>query len=247
VPVPLMLMSLAEKGLAACDSFAPLRQMPQGNVKQTVRARVYKQDSGRWEAARPARALTLAEQLDAVFARYAILCRETAAKSALNWPQALEKLRVMEFSGQVARGYFVKGLSGAQFVRADQLARVTAMLRQPDGDVQVLSGVDPMQAWGNLLPHEPERAFMCVPGTAVCLTRGRVGLLAERQGEVLTWWEEDDTVGVCLAALVRAFKLGRVFPGLYKLTVKQYPEGAGPRFEAAGFVREMRDYVLMKG
>ena len=162
----------------------------------------------------------------------------------------------------MARGYFVKGLSGAQFVRAEQLTRVTAMLRDPDRDVQVLSAVDPMQAWGNLLPHEAERAFMCVTGTAVCIKNGRVGLLAERQGESVTWWDEDgagetagdaagnaasDTPSECLAALARAFKLGRVFPGLYKLTVKQYPEGGGARLEAAGFVREMRDYVLMKG
>ena len=70
-----------------------------------------------------------------------ILCRETFKKSiqavsdspyALtgedgkkwdwSWAQALEILRVWEYTGRIRRGYFVEGMSGAQFVRSEDYA-----------------------------------------------------------------------------------------------------------------------------
>ena len=48
------------------------------------------------------------------------------------------------------------------------------------------------------------------------------------------------------AALADAFRAGRIYPQLRMLTVRTYPQEAIPWLESAGFIREMRDYVLSR-
>ena len=82
--------------------------------------------TGRFDLVRPLRLLTVQEHMTACFDRYLILCRETAAAYGMSWQDALSLLRVQEYTGQVRRGYFVEGLSGAQFIRKEDFEAVIA-------------------------------------------------------------------------------------------------------------------------
>ena len=244
LPVRDTLRRMALSGDAVCDSFAPLRTAPApAGAKQRVRARMARTDGGRWELARPMLAEDLPARLDRAFGRWGILCRETAAAEGLSFAEALTALRRMEYTGEARRGYFVRGLSGAQFVRAEDFDRINSLLRQPEADCVCLNAADPAQAWGRLLPLDRggDSAFLCVPGTVVVLEAGRPALIVERQGAALRAPRGSEAA---VLALADAFRAGRVYPHLRLLTVKEYPAQAVPWLEKAGFIREMRDYVL---
>jgi len=237
-----VLNRMARLGDVVCDSFAPMRRAAAGNSRKSkMRARLAGVTGGRWELARPIAEAAMEERLDAAFDRWGIVCRETATLEGIRFADALAILRRMEFTAEVRRGYFVRGLSGAQFVRAADFERICASLREPDAESVCQNAVDPAQAWGRILKHEPERTFMCVPGTAVVTRCGEVKLILERQGAVLRAFDAEVED---YAAIVGAFRAGRLFPNLHLLTVRSCPDGAGAILEAAGFVREMRDYVL---
>jgi len=244
LPVRDLLRRMALAGDVVCDGFAPLRAAPaSSSARQRVRARMAQTDGGRWELARPMLPEALPLRLDRAFDRWGILCRETAAAEGLSFAEALTLLRRMEYTGEARRGYFVRALSGAQFVRARDFERVSERLRRPEDDCLCLNAADPAQAWGRILPldRSGDGAFLCVPGTAVVLEGGRVALIAERQGAVLRAPHGSE---VAVRALADAFRAGRVYPHLRLLTVRDYPAEAVPWLERAGFIREMRDYVL---
>ncbi|MCM1190508.1 MAG: DEAD/DEAH box helicase [bacterium] len=245
------LLSLAEKGLIYADSFVPVRQwmnrekLKKAAVRQRVGARVKALQAGRYDLVRPLRALTVQEQMDRCFDRWRILCRETAAACGLSWQEALRLLRVQEYTGQVRRGYFVKGLSGAQFVRRADFAGVTSALLHPREEVIWLNAADPMQPWGKVLPHGEGRGFLNVPGTLTAFRCGRPELIFERQGSVLRVLEQEKAAeDLCLFA--EEFRRGRILPGKKRIVVKEYPKEAAEALEAAGFLREMQDYVLYR-
>ena len=241
------LTSLALRGLVHADSFAPLREWlsdaKERGVKRRAMARATAQQAGRWEAVRPLRAQTMEERLERAFDRRVLLCRETAGD--IPWAQTLELLRVWEYTGRVRRGYFVRGLSGAQFIREGDHAAAMAALESPDGEPVWLNAADPDQPWGRILPHEPDAQFTCVPGTALCLRAGRVEAILERQGEQLRLTPGADAAGA-LCALARDFARRRIFPVLRRLCLRTYPPQAREALEGAGFHREMRDYVLFR-
>ncbi len=132
-----VLQVLLEKGVVCADSFVPARQwldrekMRKASARQRVNTRVKALQAGRFDLVRPIRALSVQEQMDRCFDRYLILCRETAAACCLPWQEALNLLRVQEYTGQVRRGYFVRGLSGAQFIRGKDFESVTYTLMHP--------------------------------------------------------------------------------------------------------------------
>ncbi len=241
-----VLMSLTGKGLVRADSFVPVRYLMRGetgHVKRRARFRVAAQDAGRWELARGEGEGDMETALERAFDRFGLVSRETAG--GVNWAQALETLRVWELTGRVRRGYFVKGLSGAQFVRGADYARVTAALSNARGEVIWINAADPNQAWGRYLKHEEGRAFMLVPGTVVALTGGQAAMVFERGGEALRVFDAGE-MERALAAFVKQFKLGRVYAERDRVTVRQYPDEAREALESAGFTREMRDYVLWR-
>ena len=239
------LKSLLARGLVRADSFLPVREMlaaESGNVKKTVRRRVRVMDAGRWSRV-GALPQTSAEALvERLFDRFGIVCRETAGA---DWNAAFGVLKHMEYAGKARRGYFVKGLSGAQFMRETDYSTITAQLRQPSGECVWLPAADPMQAWGAYLAHEEGRAFLRVPGAAVALMDGAVVAVSEKQGETLRVFD-DPAAPEALRALADAFRRGAIFPTLPRLLIKKYPPTAAAHQEAAGFTREMLDYTLMR-
>jgi ATP-dependent Lhr-like helicase len=246
-PVAAALMELVESGAARCDSFAPLRKRENAqSARQRVQSRNAAQDAGRWELTRPVKALNMRETISRAFGRWAILCRETAALDGIDWRSALQVLRVMEYAGEIRRGYFVKGLSGAQFVLKGDFSRVAAALSAAasgEDDCACLCAVDPAQAWGRILPLPEGVSFICVPGTVVVTMCGAPALILERQGAALHVIINDQAPFNAMAA---AFRQNKIYPHLRSMTIKQYPIDAKEHLEQCGFTREMRDYVMWK-
>ncbi|MDE6674371.1 MAG: DEAD/DEAH box helicase, partial [Acetatifactor sp.] len=250
------LLSLMEKGLVCADSFVPVRQwlnrekIQKAAARQRVGARVKALQAGRFELVKPLRPLTIPEQMERCFDRYLVLCRETAAAWGLPWQEALKLLRVWEYTGQVRRGYFVKGLSGAQFIRRQDFESVTARLMHPQAELVWLNAADPMQPWGKLLAHEPERNFVNVPGTAVAFRDGLPAAVFERQGKVLRCFDtgegQEDGLREILRLFEEEFQRGRIFPSKKRIVVKEYPAQAADALAESGFLHEIQDYVLYR-
>lgn len=266
-----VLQSLLEKGVVCADSFVPVRQwldrekVQKATARQRVNLRVKALQAGRFDLVRPLRQLTVQEQMDRCFDRYLILCRETALSCGLSWQEALNNLRVQEYTGQVRRGYFVRGLSGAQFIRREDFAGVTFALLHPDnaavdggstdqglspgtssqGEVIWLNAADPAQPWGKLFPHEEGRAFVNVPGTAVAFVGGIPAALFERQGKAFRIFQKNGLEEILLR-FAEEFRRGRIFAGKKRIVVKEYPPEAAEAFGKSGFMREMQDYCLYK-
>ncbi len=245
------LLSLTEKGLITADSFMPVRQLVDREkyeslpVKRRIKARVMTVTSGRWELTRPLKTHTIENQLERLFDRFIIACRETA-QGVIDWSAALKILRVWEFTGRVRRGYFVEGLSGMQFIRDKEFAGITAALAEPDNRLRWLPAVDPAQPWGKSLKHLDDRPFINVPGTAVALRGGVPVAVLERQGRTLRVFDQIALYDA-LPAFKNDFNRRRLFPQSNRITVKDYPKDAEDALVRAGFTREMQDYVLYRG
>lgn len=245
------LLSLLEKGVVCADSFVPVRQwlnrdkLLKATARQRVGARVKALQAGRFDLVRPLRSLTVQEQMESCFDRYVILCRETAALCGLCWQEALKLLRVWEYTGQARRGYFVRGLSGAQFIRGRDFEGVTYSLMHPQQEIVWLNAADPMQPWGKLLPHGEGRAFVNVAGTAAAFRGGIPEVTFERQGKTLRILEDRDA-GETLGLFAEEFRRGRIFPGKKRIVVKEYPAEAAEALKQSGFSREMQDYCLYR-
>lgn len=245
------LLSLMEKGLVCADSFLPVRQwqnrekIRKSAARQRVGARVKALNAGRWDLVRPLRPLTVQEQMDRCFDRYLILCRETAAYCGLSWQEALSLLRVQEYTGQVRRGYFVEGFSGAQFIRREDFGGITARLLSPVSELLWIHAADPMQPWGKLLPHRPELAFANLPGTAVALRGGLPVMLFEKQGKGLRVFDPS-CLKKALQLFTQEYRQGRIYTDRKRIVVKEYPAEAADVLAESGFVREMLDYTLYR-
>ena len=247
------LLELARQGLVTTDSFAPVRYLIREKdmdalpAKRRTAARVNLKLAGRWEALCPPAQPGLPVQIDAAFDRYTLLCRETAREAGLPWAAALTLLRTMEWQGTVRRGYFLQGFSGAQFVRAPELAPFTAALRgaQRDAEIHWISAADPAQITGRLLSHAPGREFTCVAATAVGIHRGEVAALAERSGASFSCYDAS-LLRPCLESYIRAFKTGRIYPGKRKLQLAEFTPEAAEWLPMLGFRREMQYWILNK-
>lgn len=244
-------LSLAEKGIVNADNFLPVRlilnrkKIEKTTARQRVGARVKALYAGRFDLVRPLKEMTVPEQMDCCFDRYLILCRETAAVYGLSWQEALSVLRIQEYTGQVRRGYFVKDLSGAQFIRAKDFESITSFLLRTQKEMIWLNAADPMQPWGKILPHAQERNFVNVQGTAVAFRGGLPVAVFERQGKTLRVFS-DEKLGEILRIFAEEYKAGRIFAGRKRIVVTDYPKEAEEALAGNGFMHEMQDYVLYR-
>jgi ATP-dependent Lhr-like helicase len=115
----------------------------------------------------------------------------------------------MEMRGEVRRGYFVQGLSGAQFALPEAVEQLRSARSQAaddrapvDPELVVLSAVDPANMYGpqrESPAYEPVRtaggeplAFSRVPSTWLVQQRGRPLLVAADSGARITLTEGVD-------------------------------------------------------
>jgi ATP-dependent Lhr-like helicase len=215
---------------------------------------------GRWSLVRAARVLgpdveeaAWAEQIARQWLdRYGVVAREMwrRERPAIGWRAIYHELKRLEFRGDVRRGYFVRGLSGAQFA----LPEAVEMLRAtPDGDSDddaarrapiVMSVNDPANVFTLPMPQHSARDPFVRPrsrGALLVTIDGIVVLIAERRGGriVIRPGTEDATVTDAARALV-AHLSARVSKDITVETVDGQP-ASGSRyleaFRAAGFKR----------
>ena len=254
------LMSLLEKGLVYADSFVPVRQWldrektRKSSIRQRVNVRVKALQAGRWDVVKPLREQSGEEaikaRLERCFDRSHIVCRETALASGISWQEALSVLRVWEYTGQVRRGYFVRGLSGAQFIRDRDYASVIRNLAKPEKKIIWVNAADPVQCWGKILPHKEGHGFLNVPGSVVACYGGMPIAVMERQGNTLRMLDEkaDDEklLEECLTIFAENYRKAKLYPDNKRIVVKKYPDFAKDALTRAGFFREMQDYVIYR-
>ncbi|MDL2301620.1 DEAD/DEAH box helicase [Lachnospiraceae bacterium OttesenSCG-928-D06] len=259
-----VLFQLAQKGLVYADSFGPARKLTakkphtdkekKSHLKQRIQVRAKLLSDGRWDLIPDLKPLNREGMIKRLFLDNVILCRETFLKSLgeydnsikeeLNWSRVLEVLRIWEYTGKVRRGYFISGMSGAQFVLSEEYERITLELERKTG-ICWINASDPLQMWGKTLPHKEGRNFINVPGTMVALFHGDVVAVMERQGKVLRVFDYQSFEEV-MKAFVQGFQNKSIWPKQKRLIIKEYEKEGSEALKKAGFIKEMQDYVLYR-
>ncbi|MHB8618310.1 MAG: Lhr family helicase [Chloroflexota bacterium] len=205
---------------------------------------------GRWSLLPPAQPAPLEERVAAcarqLLARYGVVAREMAVAEdgPVPWAPVYRELKRLEAIGQVRRGYFVKGLSGAQFA----LPEAVELLRQPRQERLLVNAADPANPWGLLLPYPGERRVTRLAGNALVLDSGRPLLAIEGQGRDLTPLDGDgleslDLLPRLLDAPARLRRLKRVEVERWAGQAILASPARRP-LEAAGFEAEPQRLVL---
>ncbi len=220
------LWDLVWAGQITNDTFAPLRALAAvGSHSPKARRRATRTlAGGRWSLVRnlldPAvtdteRALARASML---LERYGIVCRETVIAENLpgGFAPIYKVLRSMEEAGHVRRGYFVEGLSGAQFGHAGAVDRLRATRSYGDSveacsdeAVVVLATLDPANPYGAVLPWPRTGAvedtrLRRVPKSWVILVEGKPAIYVGSNGRQL--WTFPKTVDQARGGLNAAFR-----------------------------------------
>jgi ATP-dependent Lhr-like helicase len=176
--------------------------------------------------------------------RYGVVAREMwrRERPAVSWRSIYRELKRLEFRGEVRRGYFVRGLSGAQFA----LPEAVEALRAEDGDDEpvVFAAADPANVYPLPLPGDDARdAFVRSRSSSalVVAIRGRVVLIAERRASrmVVRPGTDDALVTRAAEALIRHLS-SRVRRDLLLEVIDGEPAAASRHAEAfarAGFKR----------
>ncbi|MBI3733297.1 MAG: hypothetical protein HY259_07545, partial [Chloroflexi bacterium] len=168
------------------------------DAKRRVRARLKTESAstwpGRWSLVHrvsllgPAlsdeeRASRLARVL---LARYGVLMRECLeSEEGGDWSQIYPHLERMEMRGELRRGYFVSGLSGAQFALPEAVEHLRAASAATDDALVTLNATDPAILPGAAFSDGSPR-FARVPSTHCLWWRGRLVLAAEDGGKRIT-------------------------------------------------------------
>lgn len=153
-------------------------------------------------------------------ARYGIVSREwwRRERPPVSWRSIYRELKRLEFRGEVRRGYFVKGLGGAQFALPDAVEwlRAVASEDQSSASFVVMAASDPANVY-NLPLELVERDPLSRPrgSGALLVTRGgRVAIAVEGRGRrysVAEWLspEEIDEAKKALIEHLRGEKSAR--------------------------------------
>ncbi|HEY1901127.1 MAG TPA: DEAD/DEAH box helicase [Terracidiphilus sp.] len=182
------LWELAAAGLAAADGFDQLRAMIDP-ARKSAAAAIYRKmrcAAGRWslfgaEIATPADALEKARRTDeavesaarVLLARYGVLFRDlvTRESNIPRWGVLLGMLRRLEDRGEVRGGRFVSGFGGEQFALPEAVDSLHAVRDRHDQERITLSGADPMNLIGILVPGE---RLPAVPGRSLVYRDGLI-------------------------------------------------------------------------
>ncbi len=164
------LAELVAQGMVTSDSFAGLRALltPSekrkrfGSGKRRRSAWSGIEDAGRWSLVRPASpadgppAETLEHVVHALLQRYGVVFWRVLQREAAwlpPWRDLLRVLRRLEARGDVRGGRFLDGVSGEQFALPEAVSLLRDTRRMPaTGELVVISGADPLNLIGTLLP-----------------------------------------------------------------------------------------------
>jgi ATP-dependent Lhr-like helicase len=135
-------------------------------------------------------------------ARYGIVSREwwRRERPPVSWRSIYRELKRLEYRGEVRRGYFVKGLGGAQFAIPDavELLRAVASEEQIVTGFVVMAASDPANVY-NLPLELVDRDPLSRPrgsGALLVMRGGRVAIAVEGRGRRFTvadWLSDEET------------------------------------------------------
>jgi len=181
----------------------------------------------------------------------------------LPWRVLYEVLSRLELAGDVRRGYFVEGLSGAQFAlpEAAQLLQDSQMPATAAAPVILLHSLDPANLYGSGAPFDiplldgGTRPLLRRGGNWLVVRAGRPLLIIENQGRRLTALASAsrDDIAAAAACLPRILDSDRGLDGRRKLTVEEWngqpvtSTEARELLEATGFVRDYQSMTLYGG
>lgn len=187
------LWDLVWMGLVTNDSFAALRSL--GAKSKGRRQSALEAAAGRWVSVSsllygsPNDTERLMAWSQTLLERYGVVSREAVNAEGLpgGFTPLYQTYKILEESGRVRRGYFVEGLSGAQFAWAQTVDRLRVEREEEEREPVVLSAPDPANPYGSLLPWpenqgRPRRAS----GTTVILVEGHPVFFLEKGGKKLT-------------------------------------------------------------
>jgi ATP-dependent helicase Lhr and Lhr-like helicase len=144
--------------------------------------------------------------------RYGIVSREwwRRERPAVSWRAIYRELKTLELRGDVRRGYFVRGLSGAQFALPQAVEQLRAAETTDDSaPVIVMAASDPANAYAVVAAQEnaedPAPPRPRGRGALLVTRAGRVVLSVEGRGRSITVAPnvDDETVSAAAAALAR--------------------------------------------
>ncbi len=141
--------------------------------------------------------------------RYGVVARDwwRRERPPIGWRAIYRELRRMELRGDVRRGYFVRGLGGAQFALPAAVEQLRAAAAASDEQLVVLAASDPANVWSLPVAGEPGDG----PVT-FARPRGARSLLVTRSGRVIVTsdarmravWLRPDLDDALVTAAVRA-------------------------------------------
>ena len=252
------LWDLVWAGLVTNDTFLPLRSL-RAKARKAGRRRSAVTAGGRWSlvaellGTAPSPTERLVARAENLLERYGVVSREAAHVEGLSGGFAIlyPVLATLEESGRVRRGWFVEGLSGAQFARPGVVDRLRGHRDDPP-ETRVIAAYDPANPYGSLLPWpvtdeagpRPRR----VAGARVILVDGEPVLFVDKGGRsvvTLAGWSEPERAERAVHALEEA--RGGRFKTLHIDRIDGAAAPSSPHaevFRRAGYAEDYKGLVL---
>jgi ATP-dependent Lhr-like helicase len=234
-------------------------------LKESRRRRERTIPEGRWSVlpwGRPDAEAAAFVQARLLLDRYGIVARELALLDGTMpaWRILYEVLSRLELAGEVRRGYFVEGLSGAQFALPEAARELQnlSLPAAPSAEPILLHSLDPANLYGIGAPLDlpllagGARGFSRRAGHWIVLQAGRPVLLVEQQGRRLTALASARAEDLARAVVLLPSVLTRAQQQdlRHKLTVETWNEQpvtateGKELLERAGFVRDYQAMTL---
>ena len=163
------LQELVGSGLVGADSFTGLRSLITPAAKRTARnsrrghppLSSSMAHAGRWALLRRSSEAPDSDQrlehiARALLRRYGVICwrlLERESDALPPWRELLRCYHRLEARGEIRGGRFIGGLAGEQFALPEAVGLLRQVRRRPaDGELVMVSGSDPLNLIGTLLP-----------------------------------------------------------------------------------------------
>jgi ATP-dependent Lhr-like helicase len=184
--------------------------------------------------------------------RYGIVTRDwwRRERPLVSWRSIYRELRRLEMRGEVRRGYFVRGLAGAQFAPAAAVDALRGAASDSEMPLVTMAASDPANAYALPLPvADDERPQLARPrgrGALLVTRRGRVVIAAEARGRRVNIAADatPDVVAAGVASLIEHLTLPVLGGRRRDLEVETIDGAAATRsphaeaFTALGFRRD---------
>ena len=228
-----------------------------------MRRRVSQRPEGRWSIVawgRPEAEALAVFQAALLLHRYGVVSREVALLDPWMppWRILYEVFSRMELAGEVRRGYFAEGLSGAQFAlpEASQRLQDLSLPSTATAPAVLLHSQDPANLYGSGAPFDVAlldggtRPLLRRAGNWLVLRAGLPLLLIEQQGKRLTALPSASREDLVAATACLPGICGTGSATKHKVTVEEWngetvtSTPGRELLDAAGFVRDYQGMTL---